>query len=112
MTFYLIGIDYKTVPYEIREAAYRIQRHIIEYWRRSKAAVLITCNRIEIYGVAPSRSEAKSLTEGFRHHFGNYFKDAYAYYGREEVFKHGLRLACGLESQLKGEIQILHQLEI
>ena len=115
MTFYLIGIDHKKASYEIREAAYRIQRDIIGYWQRSSAAgrtaVLITCNRIEIYGAAVSRNEAITLTESFRYHFRRYFKDAYLCYGKEEVFSHALRLACGLESQLKGEIQILRQLE-
>lgn len=116
MTFYLIGIDYKTVSYEIREAAHRIQRDIIVYWQYSstagRTAVLVTCNRIEIYGIALSRDEAIALTESFKYHFRDYFKDAYVRYGREEIFRHGLRLACGLESQLKGEIQILQQLEL
>jgi glutamyl-tRNA reductase len=113
MISYLIGIDYKTVPRNIREETYRLRRGIIEYWEKinpGKTAVLSTCNRIEIYAAADSYEKAIVQVEAFQELFKRQFKNAYVYYG-EEVVRHGLRLACGLESQLKGEYQILRQLE-
>jgi glutamyl-tRNA reductase len=114
MIFFSIGIDYRRAPLEQREAAYRSRGEIIDYWRRvgfGRAAVLTTCNRIEVYRTAKSLDEAVALQEAFRYRFKDYFKDAYVRYGDQEVLKHGLRLACGLESQLKGEYQIIQQLE-
>jgi glutamyl-tRNA reductase len=66
---------------------------------------------MELYGTADSLNEAKHLVEAYRALFAGVIDSAYAGYRQEEVVGHGLRLACGLESQLKGESQILDQLE-
>jgi len=113
MIFYLIGIDYKGLELETRESIYRLRDKISSYWRHTepdRADVLSTCNRVEIYGVASNIDEAISHVGSFKKEFKNLFKSAYVKYGRYEVLKHGLRLACGLESQLQGEYQILQQL--
>jgi len=114
MNFYLIGIDYKSVSREAMEAAHRLRGRIAEFWQHvdpGKTAVLTTCNRIEIYGAASSKIKAASLDVSFRRIFESCFKNAYIKSGHGEVFRHGLRLACGLESQLKGEAEIMQQLE-
>ena len=114
MILYLIGIDYKSVPLAVRESAYRLRQRIAEYWQRvnpGRVAVLATCNRVEVYVVGQNKDETLLLVERFIGIFKNCFKNAYIKYGETEIFEHGLRLACGLESQLKGEIQILKQLE-
>ncbi len=114
MTFFVIGIDHKTTPLKIREAAYRSREEIGLYWQRldpGRTALLTTCNRIEIWGAAADLREAAALCRIFRRRFSEYFKGAYIKYGREDVLRHGLRLACGLESQLRGEYQIMQQLE-
>lgn len=114
MTFYLIGIDYKTVSSKVRESAYRLRREIegfCRYVSGSKAAVLFTCNRIEVYGIAADPYEARIFVNAFKRRFSAQFENAYALYGEDEVFRYGLRLACGLESRLAGEFQIMQQLE-
>lgn len=114
MTFYLIGIDYRSTPLEVRESAYRDRRDVADYWRwvnPGRSAVLATCNRIEIYGVADNPDEYAYLLARFKYLFASQFGNAYAACGRKNVFRHGLRLACGLESQLAGEFQIMRQLE-
>ncbi len=114
MIFYLIGIDYKRLPPDIRENAYRNKDSIDRYWKSvspGKAAILITCNRIEIYGFADSLEEAEYLQKRFRYLFPDTFKNAYLINGGKDIFEHGVKLACGLESQLKGESQIIRQLE-
>lgn len=110
MFFYLIGIDYKNTPIGIREGIYSSCRKISDFWNR-KANLLITCNRIEIYGVFKTSKEAYAITKEFFKYNPYFATFSYAKYGEEEVFRHALRLASGLESQLKGELQILHQLK-
>ena len=114
MTFFIIGVDCRTTPLKIREAAYRSREEIGLYWQRlhpDGAALLTTCNRMEIWGITEAPGEAWTLCNTFRHRFNDYFKDAYIKEGREDVLRHGLRLACGLESRLRGEYQIMQQLE-
>jgi len=114
MIFYLIGIDHKSASPEALEAALRLGGKIAEFWKRvnpGKAAVLTTCNRVEIYGVASNAPEAAALVESFTCVFSGSFKGAYIEYGHDKVFEHGLNLACGLKSRLKGELQISRQLE-
>ena len=109
MNFYLIGIDYRRADINLREAVYHSQKEIARFWNVSiqEAAILSTCNRFEIYG-ADSLSSIGRL-ESFYSRFPQ-FAAGYYIAGRADVFRHALRLACGLESQLKGEAQILEQL--
>jgi len=114
MNFYLIGINYNIVPRKVLEEAYRLRNDIVAHWQRAnrgKIAVLVTCNRLEIYGVADTLIEAKLQVNTFRKQFKDQYKNAYILYGEKEIFKHGLRLACGLESQIQGEPHILQQLD-
>ncbi len=113
MVFYVTGIDRRSATYEARESAYRLRGDIREYWRkvsRARAALLTTCNRIEIHGTASDARTAGNLVDGFRKSFLYQFRSAYEIYGRPAVFRHGLRLACGVESHLKGEREIISQL--
>jgi len=114
MNFYLIGIDYKNTCLDIREEAFRLRKQIAGFWERfsgSCAAVFSTCNRLEIY---LADRDADRLTRRlclFHNSFTPLFKDAYLVTGEKEIFSHFLRVATGLESQLRGEPQILQQLE-
>lgn len=112
MYFYLTGIDYNSAPIEARERLYRNRKDISEFCLRSQGAVvLVTCNRIEIYGVTEYPDDAFSAVSGFFKTFPDFAKYAYTIYGAKKVFSHALRLAAGLKSQVKGELQILAQLE-
>lgn len=114
MHFYLIGVDHKKAPLEVREALYRRRNDIAGFWAKclsQRTAILITCNRFEIYGVTTDERAGKEYMALFRSEFPQFNEKGYVEYGREDVFRHALRLACGLESQLKGELQILQQLE-
>lgn len=109
MNFYLIGIDYRRADINLREAVYRNRKEIAQFWNASgqEAVILSTCNRFEIYGIDYFCNTA--LLESFYSQFPQ-FGPGYYIRGGVSVFRHGLRLACGLESQLKGETQILEQL--
>lgn len=113
MYFYLIGNDYKSAPINIREEFYRNRSKIEDFWRNQKNGryvTLFTCNRIEVYAIAEDKGHAFESLDLFKEAFAEFFSYAYVKYGREEVFRHVLRLATGLESQLQGELQISAQL--
>ncbi|MDD5476834.1 MAG: hypothetical protein PHG87_01280 [Candidatus Omnitrophica bacterium] len=101
MNFYLIGTDYQSVDLIGREEINARRRQIGAYWAEffSQTAVLSTCNRFELYGIAAESVKFPRIEEGW------YFME-----GRVNVFAHALRVAVGLESQLKGELQILEQI--
>jgi len=114
MYFYLTGVDYKNAPLNIRENIYRKRKDIVDFWQSRLPGgieALFTCNRIEIYGIAECPEEAFSQASEFNSAFPDFSRRAYFKYGKDEVFRHGLRLSCGLESQFHGELQILNQLE-
>lgn len=112
MIFYSLGIDYKSAPLEVREAVFKERREISDFWQvyNPQAAILCTCNRLEIYAGAKNASEYSEIVETFIKRFEGFSYYGYLKYGRQAVFKHALRLASGLESQLTGELQILNQL--
>lgn len=113
MIFYLIGVNYKDIPYNIQEKILREQGRIADFWNvsaSSRAAILKTCNRFEIYAAADVISGYLKDVMCFKKLFGGLFEKGYVKAGGENVFFHGLRLAAGLDSQLKGELQILKQI--
>lgn len=71
-----------------------------------ECAALKTCNRLEIYVVSPKGS---SVLFRFAKEMGVSSKIV-EFYDHEESLKHLLRLACGLESMIIGEDQILGQI--
>ena len=114
MYFYLIGVDYKSSTIDTREKLYRNRKAISGFCASHlphEAALLTTCNRIEIYGLTKYADDALGHIAAFSERLPEFSKYAYVKYGEAEVFHHALRLGVGLESQLKGEPQILAQLE-
>lgn len=114
MYFYLIGIDYKRAPLSAREDVYRKRKEIDGYLaagRRNDSEILHTCNRAELYGVAKNLLSARASIDIFRRQFSEFSQYGYSIVGQKNVFRHLLRLATGLESQIKGEPQILQQLQ-
>ncbi len=113
MYFYLTGIDHKRAPIDARDQIYRTRKAISDFWAAGGpygSAVFVTCNRIEIYGVAMYADDAFGRLNCFAEAFPDFAQYAYIKYGETEVFHHALRLATGLESQIKGEGQIVAQL--
>lgn len=113
MYFYLIGIDHNTASIDARDAIYRNRKAITAFWERGigrQASVIVTCNRIEIYGLTEDTAEAAERIDSFFENYPDFLRYSYVVHGKERVFRHALRVACGLESQIKGEPQILAQL--
>lgn len=101
MNFYLIGIDYNRADIKTREDILKRKNEIIDFFPLTlwQSSALVTCNRFELYLSGSSKLIKNPLND-----------KAYFLSGKINVFRHALRLACGLESQLKGELQIFHQI--
>jgi glutamyl-tRNA reductase len=97
VSLYLIGIDYRRADIWLREEILRKRSEISGYF--PKAAVFSTCNRFEIYGIG-----------SLAHNLPKELRSAYIFEAEPDIYRHMLRLALGLESQIKAETQIVEQL--
>lgn len=112
MNFYLIGIDHKKTPVDIREAVYWKRADITGFLAAhgtGQTAIFFTCNRFEIYGITEDVFKAGVMVDLLRNRFSPLFDNAYIMYHKNDVLRHLARLAAGLESQIKGESQIYSQ---
>lgn len=117
MPILALGINHDSAPVEVRErvafapevmpGALADARHALDC---PELAILSTCNRTEIYGeVAPERLLAW-LAEYHRVPLDQLTGCSYSYTG-EEAVRHMMRVACGLDSLVLGEPQILGQIK-
>jgi glutamyl-tRNA reductase len=119
----LIGCNHRTAPVELRERmAFSAEQALdaaAELRRRrilDETVVLSTCNRSELYGVAPGADSA--VIDAMEEFLTSFHRIAPAeldgrLYRREgtEAVRHLYRVAAGLDSMLLGEAEILGQLK-
>lgn len=113
MSLYLIGIDWKKASLDSREAVIGKRKLIIDFCIRNfpqAPSIFSTCNRFEIYGISRDDLEAGNNIDSFLSQFSEFSLYGYVKTGHNAVYRHVLRVAAGLESQLKGEPQIWEQL--
>jgi glutamyl-tRNA reductase len=120
MSFIAVGINHNTAPLEVRERLNFAPEQLPEALKGlaglpgvQEAAVLSTCNRTEVY-CAVSEGDGTVIAEWLsRQRLAD--PDALAtalYCHREEAaIDHVMRVACGLDSMVLGEPQILGQLK-
>lgn len=121
MTIVLIGLNHRTAPVELREKlalaapaldVLAAQRQTAEAAVR-EVAVLSTCNRLEIYAVVNQRETGWRQLKAFIAGLGDLPASALTphLYRLEDdaVVRHLMRVACGLDSMILGEPQILGQ---
>ena len=91
-----------------------LQNHLKEHPDIREAAVLSTCNRIEIYAVAANDRCEQDIAEFLQAINGfpveEFFEHAYVHHNIDAV-NHAFQVAAGLDSQLVGETQILGQMK-
>ncbi len=120
MPIFAIGISHHTAPLEVRErlaippGAYANKvDELLEDVGMSEAVILSTCNRTELYGVLPEERRPR-LSDWLMEQGGMAPSDAeglvYHHEGRDAV-RHLFRVACGLDSMVIGEPQIMGQLK-
>lgn len=119
----ITGINHRTAPVKLREqlafaddevvaALGRLREHVPAL---SEAALLSTCNRVELIGVSAQADQAAVQTvEFFAAERGlasaGFAANLYRFDGREAV-RHLFRVGASLDSMVVGEPQILGQLK-
>ena len=119
MPLHILGLNHTTAPVEIREQVIysgddiaRALAELVQLQGIDEAVILSTCNRTEFY----LESGAGGLTalESWLKGDQSLSKDAEAALftlNKEEAIRHLFRVACGLDSMVLGEPQILGQLK-
>ena len=121
MNLLVVGLNHRTAPVEIRErlAFPRAQLgeatcDLLGAAPLKEAAILSTCNRVEIYGLTASAAEAGRAVRKFLHHHHKLTEsvDSHFYeFSDAGCIQHVLEVACGLDSMVLGETEILGQLK-
>ncbi|WP_461535817.1 glutamyl-tRNA reductase [Spongorhabdus nitratireducens] len=120
MGFLALGINHKTAPVELRERVSftpdqtpKALNSLLQLEGVSEAAILSTCNRTEMY-CAGDQLLHSHLFEWLAnwHELPLDEVSLHGYvHGHEESIVHMMRVACGLDSMILGEPQILGQLK-
>jgi glutamyl-tRNA reductase len=122
MPLVVIGLSHHSSPVTVRERFAFAEAAIpgaLEKLRASgiaaEAVILSTCNRVEIYA-ATDLPERDALTELRRflleyHEYAEPLGDEIYAYSEEESLEHLFKVACGLDSMVLGETEILGQLK-
>lgn len=118
MSIFVLGINHKTAPVTLREKVYfeteklsLYLQDIIQSGHAHEAVLLSTCNRSELI----CDTDDLCAVQDWLHKQTNCPRadlDAALYiYRDEEAVAHIMRVACGLDSMVLGEPQILGQLK-
>ena len=117
----LVGVNHRTAPVEVRERlampAEALQERLAELHaleRVSEAVILSTCNRVEVYALAPRGAGTGDIVSWMAGVNGLKVRDierhSISLQGHSAV-AHLFRVACSLDSMVVGEPQILGQLK-
>jgi glutamyl-tRNA reductase len=117
MTLYALGLNHQTAPLAIRERVVfhveRLREALTELKKglAREAAILSTCNRTELY-VAGEQPDVFARWLEQYHHLQPDGLQPYLYtLPSEQAVRHAFRVACGLDSMVLGEPQILGQMK-
>ncbi|HVY53362.1 MAG TPA: glutamyl-tRNA reductase [Gammaproteobacteria bacterium] len=118
MPIFVCGLNHKTAPIALREKIYFAPEKLTFYLQDllnnglvSEAVVLSTCNRSELYCEADN---AEKITEWFARQWPEYQQDLLSMlyvHQDQEAIDHIMRVACGLDSMVLGEPEILGQVK-
>jgi glutamyl-tRNA reductase len=118
MQLFTFGINHQTAPLSVREqVAFNADglenalRDLVENGAAKEAAILSTCNRMELYCNSTHPEQAVDWLARY-HHMSRKDIEPYLYkLPREQAVKHSFRVASGLDSMVLGEPQILGQMK-
>jgi glutamyl-tRNA reductase len=119
MSFHILGLNHTTAPVEIREqVAYagddvdRALGELLQLQGIDEAVILSTCNRTEFY-LETDETGLTALESWLKgdQSLGQDAEAALFTLNDEEAIRHLFRVACGLDSMVLGEPQILGQMK-
>ncbi len=120
MSVVVVGLNHKTSPISLlerlavaEEELPKALHQLMNYEHVVEAAVLSTCNRIEVYAV-PTRfhggvQDLRNFLAEFRHVAPEDFTDRLYTYHEDAAIRHLFRVAAGVDSLVVGESEILGQ---
>jgi glutamyl-tRNA reductase len=118
MNFALAGINHHTAPIEVREKAAinadGLQGALLRLSKYTQHAVILsTCNRSEVYASGIHAGDIAASCAGYMRETLNMADDGSAPYiyatSGIELFRHLCSVACGLDSMVIGEYEVLGQ---
>jgi glutamyl-tRNA reductase len=122
-TLLIVGVNHRTAPVAVRERlAYAgdeivaaLERFKLHAPKLSEAALISTCNRVEIIGVASDPAHASAEAVDFlgvdREVDTALFRTALYRFDGRDAARHLFRVGASLDSMVVGEPQILGQLK-
>ncbi|OOE97003.1 glutamyl-tRNA reductase [Salinivibrio sp. IB643] len=120
MSLLVLGINHKTAPVELREkVAFSPQQleqalgQLSEHPQVRSCVIVSTCNRTEIYAELnqPGVGILVEWLTRFHQLSGESLMTSIYYHEEQSAVKHLMRVACGLDSLVLGEPQILGQVK-
>lgn len=120
MHILLVSLNHRTAPVEIREQfafnEHELGRANRQFLRQKgilESVILSTCNRTELYVVADQAHTGRYYAKAFLTEWFGIQKETFSPYllirEGEDAVRHLFRVACGLDSMILGETQILGQ---
>lgn len=117
---FVVGLNHRTASVEVREqlhfskeASLLLMELMCQDDHFNECVVLSTCNRTEIYGVTSNLDDAVTgllrYIETEFHLVPGTLDGCMYLYTEAEAINHLMRVACGLDSMVLGEAQILGQ---
>lgn len=118
MSIFVVGINHKTAPIQLREKVYfaleKLPLYLQDLLNRGlaqEAVLLSTCNRSELYCYAQDISALRDWFCDQTELPRKELESAIYIYRNQEAIAHLMQVACGLDSMILGEPQILGQMK-
>lgn len=120
MPLSIFGINHRSAPVSLRERVAFSEADLPAALRGLRAAggvleaaILSTCNRTELYCVVDTADNVAPVDWLLAHHraAAHDLRPFLYHHPETEAVRHALRVACGLDSMVLGEPQILGQLK-
>jgi glutamyl-tRNA reductase len=116
----VVGTNHKFAPVEVREKVAFAEEKLPEAYNYFRAqgideiVLLSTCNRTEVYTAAQEKLPERKVLRLWLSFFGlpeDELEGRFYAYRDREAAQHLFRVACGLDSMMLGETQILGQVK-
>src|ERR1700722_16618162 len=120
---FILGVNHRTAPVAVRERLAYAETEVAPALQRLKqatgigeAALLSTCNRVEVLGVTSDPERAGDQVARFlaadREVERSSFSDALYHFNGRDAVRHLFRVGASLDSMVVGDPQILGQLKV